>query len=141
MRVFKCAYPKPVALFLFVVVLFQCCRVYEIVPVTLEQAIGSDKKNVKIITVDDRTLYFDSIYFNNDKLYGLMNKNKNLKQKTEVEIPQERIKNIYLLNIKKSRTKTILFSIIVPIGILSVIIVIAGATADYSISWGGPGGI
>jgi hypothetical protein len=70
-----------------------------------------------------------------------MNKTKNLKQKTEVNIPIERIKSVHLLNIKKSRTQTILFSIFVPIGILVVIIVIAGATAAYSISWGGHGGI
>jgi hypothetical protein len=129
---------KKAALFLVLIFLFQCCKIYEKQPVALEHAIGSDKKKLKIITIDDKKLIFDSLYYKNDKLFGLMNKTENLKQKTEVNIPIERIKSVYLLNIKKSRTQTILFSIFVPIGILVVIIIIAGATADYSISWGGP---
>jgi hypothetical protein len=124
MRAFKCTYLGPVTLFLTIVILFQCCKAYYIEPVSIEQAIGSDKKKVKIITIDDRTLYFDSLYFKNDKLYGLMNKNKNLKKKTEVNIPIESIKSIHLLNIKQSRSKTALAIIGVSIGIIAAIFII-----------------
>ena len=124
MRTFTFTCLKPVALLIIAVLLFQSCRVYEIQPVTLEQAIEPNKKKVKIITVDDRTLYFDSLYFKNDKLYGLMNKNKNLKKKTEVNIPIEKIKSIYVLEVKKSRTKTALAIIGVSIGIIAAIFII-----------------
>jgi hypothetical protein len=69
-------------------------------------------------------VYFDSLYFKNDKLYGLMNKNKNLKKKTEVNIPIESIKSIHLLNIKQSRSKTALAIIGVSIGIIAAIFII-----------------
>jgi hypothetical protein len=141
MGVFTFGYLKLIAFIIMSSFLFQSCVVYHKQPTTLDQAIGSDKKKVKIITIDDKKLIFDSLYYKNDDLYGIMNKNKNLKQKTEVNIPIERIKSVHLLNIKKSRTQTILFSIFVPIGILGVIIIIAGTTASYNIHWSGSGGI
>jgi len=109
---FTFTYLRPVALFLAIVFLFQCCKVYQKESTTIEQAIGPDKKKVQIITTDDRKLFFDSIYFKNEKLYGLMSKNKNLLEKTEVEIIIESIKEIHVLDKVKSRNRTIVLAVV-----------------------------
>jgi hypothetical protein len=106
-----------------IVFLFQCCKVYQKQSVTVEQAIES--KKVKIITIDDRTLYFDSIYYKNDILFGLMNKNKILLEKTEVIIPIESIKSIHLLN-KGASVGTNASIGIVILGILLGTVIIIG---------------
>jgi len=112
MITFTFKYLKPIALFLAIVVLFQCCMVYQKEAKTLEEAIGPEKKKVQIITFDDRKLFFDSIYFKDEKLYGLMNRNENLHKKTEVEIIIESIKEIHLLDKIKSRNRTIVLGIV-----------------------------
>ena len=92
-------YLKPVALFLVVVFLFQCCKVYDKQPVSIDEAINNDIKRVKIITNDDREYVFDSIYYKNDKLYGLLV----IKGKDqEIIISSDSIKEIRLYSQKKS---------------------------------------
>jgi hypothetical protein len=156
---FTFKYLKPVALFLAILVLFQCCKIYDKQPVTVEQAIsdkrvkiittdGSEyvfdniyykdngllygiprkkesqtieiilpKEQIKkqiydggkpegtdtFITVDGKEYNFDSYYFKNDTLYGLHSG----RLQTEVLIPKEKIKEIYLYNVKKSKTGTV----------------------------------
>jgi hypothetical protein len=113
---FTLTYLRPVALFLSVVVLFQCCKVYQKNSVTVEQAIGSDNKRVKIITVDDKKLIFDSLYYRNNDLIGLLSRS-NKKQLSEVIIKEGSIKSVHLLNLKKSRTRTILLVVLIPVGV------------------------
>lgn len=52
------------------------CKVYYKEPVSIDEAINSEIKRVKIITTDDRAFVFDSIYFAHDKLYGQLLKIK-----------------------------------------------------------------
>jgi hypothetical protein len=104
---------KPISFFLAILVFFQYCKAYYKEPVSIEKAVGSDKKRVKIITMDDRRYIFDSIYYENDVLYGHLLRAKN---KSELVIPEDSIKEIHLANTRKSRILTALL-IIVPIGI------------------------
>jgi len=97
---FTYKYLKPVALFLAVTFLFQCCKVYDKQPVTIEQAMT--KTSIKIITTDSRHIYFDKIYYKQDGLlYGTIENNKS--DKIETIIPKESIKEIRLYNERKSR--------------------------------------
>ena len=109
---FTLTYLRPVALFLTMIFLLQWCKAYYKEPVSIEQAIRSDKRQVKVITNDGRKYVFDSIYYKNDKVYGHLK----VKNKSELMIPEESIKEIHLVNITKSRILTAL-TIIIPVGI------------------------
>jgi hypothetical protein len=110
-------YLKPIAIFLAIQVLCQCCRVYYKEPVSVDEAMNNKLKKVKIITIDDRELRFDSIYYKNDKLYGLLRAKKG---KSEVHIKEESIKEIYFLNPNKSAGFTLLLIFGIPIAILGI---------------------
>jgi hypothetical protein len=108
---------KPTAIFLSIIVLFQCCKVYYKEPVSVDEAMNNKIKKVKIITIDDRELKFDSIYYKNDKLYGLLRAKKG---KSEVPKKEESIKEIYFLNPNKSAGMTFLLIVGIPIAILGI---------------------
>jgi len=92
---FTFKYLRPVALFLSIAVLFQCCKIYDKQPVTLEQAINESR--LKIKTIDGGKYIFDDIYYNNDSLlYGLMRKKTT--ETKEIIIPKEQIKE-HLLDV------------------------------------------
>jgi len=115
---FTFKYLKPVAMFLAILVLFQCCKVYYKEPVSVDEAMNNKLKKVKIITIDDRELKFDSIYYKNDKLYGLLRAKKG---KSEVLIKEESIKEIYFFNPNKSAGFTLLLIFGIPIAILGIV--------------------
>jgi len=110
-------YLKPIAIFLAIQVLCQCCRVYYKEPVSVDEAMNNKLKMVKIITIDDRELRFDSIYYKNDKLCGLLRAKKG---KSEVLIKEESIKEIYFLNPNKSAGFTLLLIVGVPIAFFGI---------------------
>ena len=112
---FTYKYLRPIALFLSIVVLFQCCKVYYKEPVSVDEAVHHEIKKVKIITIDDRELMFDSIYYKEDKLYGLLTAKKS---KSEVLVKEESIKEIFLFNANKSTGLTGLLIIGIPVGIV-----------------------
>jgi hypothetical protein len=88
---------------------------------SIDKAIESDTKKVKVITQDDRKFYFDSIYYKNDKLYGSMTKKKD---RIETILNEQSIDRIYLYNMKKSRTLSTLLSIGIPITIIGIMILL-----------------
>lgn len=110
------SYLRPISLFLATIFLLQCCKAYYKETVSIEDAIGSDKKRVKIIKMDNSKYVYKSLNFKNDSLYGHQKGNKNI----ETFIQTEDIKEIHLLNIKKSRVRTALLIIFIPVGILFV---------------------
>ena len=133
-------YLRPVALFLSIIVLFQCCRVYYKDPVSLDDALKNDIKRVKVITKDDRVFVFDSIYIVHDKIYGhlLAIKGKNVIEKVGVEIKKETIKEIHLYNKRKSNGMTALLIIGIPIGIIGIAFAIwaaQGFPLDIEMNW------
>ena len=86
---FTFKYFRPVALFLAIAVLFQCCKIYDKQPVTVEQAIS--EKRVKIITNDGREYVLGHIYYKNDGLLcGIMRKKTS--DTKEIIIPKDQIK-------------------------------------------------
>ena len=86
---FTYKYLKPVALFLAIAVLFQCCKVYDKRPVILDYAIN--KTQLKITTTDGKKIVFSSIYYKNDSLlYGMTS--KKTYDTLETKIPIEKIK-------------------------------------------------
>ena len=65
---------KPIVLFLSILVLFQCCVVYDKKPVTIEEAVNVDHKIVKPIKVemeDGERIIVDSLYYKENELFGL----------------------------------------------------------------------
>ena len=110
---FTRTYLKPVALFISIIVLFQCCVVYDKQkPVQVEQAIGTHEKGVKVITNDDRQFIFNSLYYEEDILYGELHKPK-AGQEVTVKINPDSIKEIRLFSEKKTRIVRIVLSIVV----------------------------
>ena len=104
---------KPVALFLSIIVLFQCCVVYDKQPVTIDQAVNVDHKKVKSIKIDmfgNKRYVVDSIYYKNGELYGLSSKSTK-KNIIELRIDEEKIIQIRLYNQKKSKTGTIFLTL------------------------------
>ena len=86
---FTFKYIRPIALFLAVLVLFQCCKIYDKQPVSVEQAIS--EKRVKIITTDGKEYIFDNIYYKSDSLlYGSIKIKKS--DTKEIIIPKNQIK-------------------------------------------------
>jgi len=76
---FTFTYLKPVALFLAIVFLFQCCVVYDKKPVTIEEAINKDhkkQKRIKIEMTGGEKHILDSIYYQNSELFGLLTRPK-----------------------------------------------------------------
>jgi len=139
---FTFTYLKPVALFLSIVVLFQCCVVYDKKPVSIEEATNINHKivkRVKIEFIDGYKLIFDSIYYKKNELHGLLTKsNKRIKSeitediyppeysysiyvksKFEIQIDEEKIKQIKLHN--KNRTIELNFWIpVIIVGLLAL---------------------
>jgi hypothetical protein len=115
---FTYKYLKPVALFLAVAVLFQCCKAYDLQTRPIEQAVGPQIRYVKIITNDNREYLFDSLYYKNDVLYGHLQKSTK-KNPLDIELKEDKIKEIYIhvLNPKKSKWRTAAL-IVVPCSII-----------------------
>lgn len=122
---------KPIALFLSILVLFQCCKVYHKETVSLDEALESDIKRVKVITKDDREFVFDSIYYAHDKLYGhlISTKGKNKTENAGININKESIKSIHFYNKSKSGTMTALVVIGGIVAGAGLIIIIGGLIA------------
>ena len=118
---FTFKYLKPVALFPAVAILFQGCKVYSYhkETATIDEAINSDLKRVKVIAYDGRKYEFDSIYYKNEKLYGLL-----VKEKFEVLIYHETIREIHLYNAKKSRGLSALLSFGIPLTIIGFFVLL-----------------
>ena len=144
---FTFTYLKPVALFLSMVVLFQCCKVYDKTPVTIEQAINIDHKKVKRIKIDlvgDKKLILDSIYYKKGQLYGLMKVTKKTKvtqeygqvwterekNKIEIEINEDEIIQIRLHNKAKSGTLTFFVAGISAFVVFLAIVMIVWSSTD-----------
>jgi len=125
---FTFIYLKPVALFLAVLVLFQCCVVYDKKPVTVEEAIDKDHKKAKRIRidmVDGEKLIADSIYYKENNLYypkkvksrEKIENSEFYKSKSyiaEIRIDEDKIKDIWLQNRRKSRGATAMVIILPP---------------------------
>jgi hypothetical protein len=128
---FSFNYLRPVALFLSVIVMFQCCKVYHKETVSLDEALESDIKRVKIITKDDREFVFDSIYYTHDKLYGhlISIKGKNKTENAGININKESIKSIHFYNKSKSGKMTALVVIGGIVGGVGLIIIIGSYIA------------
>jgi hypothetical protein len=123
---FTYKYLKPVALFLSIAVLLQCCKVYYKKPVSIDEALKSDIKRVKIITTDDRVFVFDSIYFAHDRLYGhlIKIKGQNKTEKVGIGIKEDTIKEIFLYSKKKSKGLTAALLVVgIPIGFILIILI------------------
>jgi hypothetical protein len=103
---FTFTYLKPVALLLSIVVLFQSCKAFNKKPSSIQQAIGYEKKWVKIITNDNKKFILDSIYHKSDeKLYGLTA--KKIVEKIDTTIPTEQIEN-FEENLYQNKTNNII---------------------------------
>lgn len=91
-------------------ILLQCCKVYYTETVSLDEALESGIKRVKVITKDNKEFVFDSIHYVHDKLYGQLHniKGENIAEKGEITINKENIREIHLYNKRKSRGKTTL---------------------------------
>lgn len=128
---YMCNYLRPVAWFLAVAFLFQCCKVYHKETVSLDEALESDIKRVKVITKDDREFVFDSIYYAHDKLYGhlISIKGGNKTENAGININKESIKSIHFYNKSKSGVMTTLVIVGGIVGGAGLIIIIGGLIA------------
>jgi hypothetical protein len=125
MKISTHKFSRSVALIIIGSILFQCCKVYEKRPTTLDEAMRVEQKQVKIVTIDGKKMYFDSLYYKRNELYGFLSKNNYQQQAIEINIPEETIKSIHLLNLKGSRIRTAAFIISIPIVLFGLVLLIA----------------
>ena len=103
---FTFKYLKPVALILAIAILFQCCKIYDKHPVSLEQAMT--KTRMKITTTDYKYYLLDSIYYKPDgNLYGVSK--KNVDRTKEIIIPKDQIYEI-IADIGPNGTKEVIIT-------------------------------
>jgi hypothetical protein len=139
-------YLKPIALFLAIVVLFQCCVAYDKQPATIDETIKKNhkiQKRIKIEMIDGTKLVLDSIYYKENELYGLrikpkvkMNNNNgqdttpaNKRIKIEVKIEEDKIKQIQISNISISRGRTV--GLLLGVSLVLLCIGMIGAMATH----------
>lgn len=114
-------YLKHVSLLLSVAFLIQGCKAYEKKSVSIDEAIGNDIKRVKIITQDDQKYVYDSIYYKDEVLKGILITDKNTKiKRLEISINPDDIKEIHLYNKGKSAAMTVLLVLGIPVAILGI---------------------
>jgi len=137
---FTLKYLKPIALFLSVMVLFQCCVVYDKQPVSIRKAINKNHDRVKWIKIemlDGQQLIADSIYYKGNDLYYSKQvksrekiENSDLyrtgKFTAEVKIDEDKIVSIQFHN----KGKSIGFSVLIGISIFIIGFVIIGGAAN-----------
>lgn len=136
---FTYKYLRPIALFLTIVFLFQCCMVYDKRPVSVDQAVNIDHKKGKSIKIDmfgNKKYVFDSIYYKNGELYGLSSKSTK-KNIIELRIDEGKIIRIRLYNPAKSTAGTV-FMVLGTLVLLPIILIsIVCANGKCSMGWEG----
>jgi len=92
--------------------------VYSLKSTSIEEAVGPQKKSVKVETVKGEEILFDSIYFRNDKLYGLLKESKKVEAQ-EIELQKDSIMQvqIHVLN-KPESTRRTLMLIVIPVVVI-----------------------
>jgi hypothetical protein len=109
---FTYSHLKPVALFLSIMVLFQCCVVYDKQPVTINDAIDKDQKikRIKIEMSHGKSLKLSTVFYKGNQLYGILFKSE-IDEPIEVKISEDDIVKIVLQNRKNSKILTAVFVI------------------------------
>ena len=118
MKKFTIKILKPASYIILILFNFQNCTLYHKNTVSIDQAVNSEVKSIKIITQDDRKLFFDSLYYKNKELYGMLDKPKK-DQKSEIRIIPESIKEIHLFNKAASTALTVTFAVGIPAAIIA----------------------
>ena len=83
------------------------CKVYDKHDITVEKAIESKTERIKIIAIDNRKYFLDSLYYKNDILYGHLLKSRK-HPNVEIILPKESIREIQIYNRKRSINRTIM---------------------------------
>ena len=94
---------KPISYLIAFLILLQGCTVYKRTPVTLTEAVKANTK-VKIKTLDNKTLKYRHIGFQNDKYLGYIKHGKEL---LRISIKEDMIKKIQLKDNTMSSILTI----------------------------------
>jgi len=130
---FTFQYLKPVALLLAILGLFQCCKAYDLHTTSIDQAVGPQKKYVKVVVHDGEEILLDSIYYRNDKLYGLVKESEKV-DSHEMELHEENILEvqIHVKNFEKSRRRTAILIAVPAFALITIGVLIAIAAASMS---------
>jgi len=118
MKNFFSAHSKTFAIVIILSFIFHHCTLYHRSTVSIDQAVSADSKSFKIITQDDRTLYFNSLYYKDSKPYGVLEKSRK-NQTTEIRLNPESIKEIHLQNKAASTAVTALIAVGIPAALIA----------------------
>ena len=119
MKKFNSKILNPAIYIVLIMFIFQHCTVYHKSTVSIGQAVNSEVKSIKIITQDDRKLFFDGLYYKNEELYGTLDKPKK-RQVAEIRINPESIKEIHLYNKAASTAVSVILGVGIPAAIIAV---------------------
>ncbi|MCG2609933.1 hypothetical protein LZZ90_00255 [Flavobacterium sp. SM15] len=111
---------KTISFLLAIVFLFQSCKAYHSVPVSLEEASKANTL-VKITTLNNKKIIFKRVEKNNDIYYGLQNTNKGV---TRIQLNEATIEKVRVLNKRKSNTLTIICLSATAVTIVGLILII-----------------
>ena len=104
---------KTISIILIPIILLQGCTLYSKTPVSIDQAIFGDIRKAKVITYEGKELYFDSLYYKGNEIYGMLSMTtktmfyENIKyQNIEIKINKESVKEVYLYDKQMSKNGT-----------------------------------
>ncbi|MBT8235654.1 MAG: hypothetical protein KJO04_05645 [Bacteroidia bacterium] len=117
---------KSISLFLATLILFQSCATYK-TPSTLEQAV-QEQKEVKIVTIDDDTLKYKYIVYEDGQFYGV---NDNPGEDVKFPISTEEVAEVLM---KEKGLPT--WAIVVISAIGGAVLLMGIAMLAYSQGWG-----
>lgn len=123
---------KTISLLLSLLTLFQSCRVYHRDSVTLDHAVKQEKR-VKIKTIDNKTLKFKKLIYEEGKYFGIK-PSTFMDTVYKVPLDQSKLQNIRLHNKALSIVYGISITIITSL-VLAYIIVLS--SFDLDLDFGG----
>ena len=113
---------KTISIILIPIILLQGCTLYSKTPVSIDQAIFGDIRKAKVITYEGKELYFDSLYYKGNEIYGMLSMTtktmfyENIKyQNIEIKINKESVKEVYLYDTQISKNGTKNAAIAIPL--------------------------
>jgi len=115
--------------FFVLLILMQSCRVYNVKPVPIDDAVSSGKR-VKIHTNDGKRIKFKKIVIDSHQYYGIKKRGGKV---TKILLDVHSIEKVRLHN----QTKSIIFGIITGVAI-SLVVGVVIALSSFNLSLGGP---
>lgn len=143
-------YLKIIALLLAILIVGQSCKVYYKESVTI-QRVANTETQVKIITTENAKYIFDKILKENGQFFGVAKRGSDAGEDSsdlivgdvkyseenynskKIKLNEENIKEVFILNRKKSKQNSIIAGVTGGLGGLALILYLVYSSASFSV--------